>query len=62
MLLVSWLVNYVFEKPIICDMFTLNKIVMACCALHNWLRMTNTTNYFSQGLVDEDNIDEYKIN
>ncbi|XP_022181356.1 putative nuclease HARBI1 [Myzus persicae] len=50
----------VFEKPIACDVSTVDKIILACCALHNWLRITNK-NYFSRGLVDEENLDEYKI-
>lgn len=50
----------VFEKPIACDVSTVDKIVLACCALHSWLRITST-NYFSQGLVDEENIDEYRV-
>lgn len=50
----------VFEKPIACDVSTVDKIILACCALHNWLRITNK-NYFSRGLVDEENLDEYRI-
>lgn len=50
----------VFEILIPCDVSSVDKITISCCALHNWLKITNKI-YISQLLVDEENIDEYKI-
>ena len=33
----------------------------ACCALHNWLRKTDSKVYFTPGTVDEENIDTGEI-
>lgn len=41
----------VFEKPIPLKLETVDKVVLACCSLHNWLRRTNPT-YISTGLID----------
>lgn len=46
----------IFEKPIPYDPEKVDKIVKACCALHNWLRLTED-NYTQQGFIDvEDTI------
>lgn len=47
----------IFEKNIACQLSTVDKIVKACCALHNWLRKTQPRAYFPPGSVDEENID-----
>lgn len=41
----------VFEKPIPLSPEKVDKVVLACCALHNWLRKTGTT-YVPFGLID----------
>nr|XP_022910725.1 putative nuclease HARBI1 [Onthophagus taurus] len=41
----------VFEKAISLKLQSVEKIVLACCTLHNWLRKTNPT-YISRGLID----------
>ncbi|XP_023310997.1 putative nuclease HARBI1 [Anoplophora glabripennis] len=41
----------VFEKPILLSPEKVDKVVLACCALHNWLRKTGTT-YVPFGLID----------
>lgn len=41
----------IFEKPIPLSPEKVDKVVLACCALHNWLRKTGN-NYVSFGLID----------
>lgn len=41
----------VFEKPISLKLESVDKVVLACCTLHNWLRKANPT-YISSGLID----------
>ena len=41
----------VFEKPISLKLETVDKVVLACCTIHNWLRKTNPC-YVSGGLID----------
>lgn len=44
----------VFEKPIPVLPETVDKIIKACCVLHNWLK-TKSTNYIEPGLIDQEN-------
>jgi hypothetical protein len=41
----------IFEKPISLKLETVDKVVVACCALHNWLKKTNPR-YIPSGLTD----------
>lgn len=41
----------IFEKPIPLSPEKVDKVVLACCALHNWLRKTGN-NYVPFGLID----------
>lgn len=47
----------IFEKKIACKLSTVDSIVKAACSLHNWLRKTESNNYFLSGSVDEENLD-----
>lgn len=40
-----------FEKPISLKLETLDKVVLACCAIHNWLKKTNPR-YVTGDLID----------
>lgn len=43
----------IFEKPIPLIADKVDKIVLACCALHNWLRKTSQA-YLPPGLIDHE--------
>lgn len=49
----------VFQKPIATSVPTAIQIVRAACALHNWLRSSSECNYFSPGLIDKEDVDNY---
>lgn len=51
----------IFEKKILCNLSTVDKIVKACCALHNWLRKTASNTYCPPRSVDEEIIDTGEI-
>lgn len=51
----------IFEKPIACLPETVDKIIKACTALHNWLRTTSNTYYTPKGSFDEEDPDSGKI-
>lgn len=51
----------VLDKKIACNLSTTDKIVKACCAIHNWLRKTDSKVYLMPGSVDEENIDTGEI-
>lgn len=42
----------IFEKPIACNVTTVDRIVYAACTLHNWLRYNSTSTYLPNGAVD----------
>lgn len=44
----------VFEKPISLSPEKVDKLVLSCCALHNWLRKTSS--YLPAGLTDSENL------
>lgn len=46
----------IFQKPIATDVNTVDKIVLAACALHNWLRKEKRNNYITHCDVDRDDI------
>lgn len=46
----------VFQKPIATNVETVDKIVLAACALHNWMRKENR-NYLISSDVDREDID-----
>jgi hypothetical protein len=48
----------IFEKPIACQLSTVDRIVRTCCVLHNWLRSTAVNVYLPRGSVDEEDIDQ----
>lgn len=39
---------------------TVDKIIKACCVLHNWLR-TRSASYIQPGLIDEENTNSGEI-
>ncbi|VVC24152.1 Harbinger transposase-derived nuclease domain [Cinara cedri] len=43
----------IFERPIPLIPHKVDKIVFACCAIHNWLRKTSQA-YLSRGLIDHE--------
>jgi len=43
----------IFEKPIPLIPHKVDKIVLACCPIHNWLRKTRQT-YLPPGLIDHE--------
>jgi len=43
----------IFERPIPLIPHKVDKIVLACCAIHNWLRKTNQA-YLPPGLIDHE--------
>lgn len=45
-----------FEKPISLKLETLDKVVLACCAIHNWLKKTNPR-YVMGDLIDHEDED-----
>jgi hypothetical protein len=51
----------VLDKKKSCNLSTADKIVKACCAIHNWLRKTDCKVYLMPGSVDEENIDTGEI-
>lgn len=51
----------IFEKPIPCLPETVDKIIKAFCALHNYLRITSSNNYTPRGSLDEEDIDSGQI-
>ncbi|CAH1993099.1 unnamed protein product [Acanthoscelides obtectus] len=52
----------IFDKKINCKLETVNKIVLAACALHNFLRKTSPAKYLPRGSVDEEDIITGSIN
>lgn len=46
----------IFEKPITLKLETVNKVVLACCAIHNWLKKTNPR-YVMNDQIDYENED-----
>ncbi|KAJ8945478.1 hypothetical protein NQ314_009230 [Rhamnusium bicolor] len=51
----------IFEKPMACLRETVDKIIKACCALHNWMRITSSNNYTPSGSLDEEDIDSGRV-
>lgn len=51
----------IFEKPIPLSPEKVDKIVLACCSLHNWLRRTSSATYLTPGLVDNENLETGEI-
>jgi hypothetical protein len=51
----------VFEKPIACNVTTVDKIVCTACALHNWLTNNAMGTYLPRGSVDTEDIDSGEI-
>lgn len=51
----------IFEKPIPLSPEKVDKIILACCSLHNWLRKASSTNYLTPGLLDHDNLETGEI-
>nr|XP_022900835.1 protein ALP1-like isoform X1 [Onthophagus taurus] len=47
----------VFQKPIAANVDTVDKIVLAACALHNWLRKENRNTYLTSSDVDHEDIE-----
>lgn len=47
----------VFQKPIAADVNTVDKVVLAACALHNWLRCENRNTYISSTDIDREDIE-----
>ncbi|KAJ8968124.1 hypothetical protein NQ317_002987 [Molorchus minor] len=47
----------VFDRKLDVKLSTVNKIVSAACALHNWLATTSRGTYLSRGAIDEENVD-----
>lgn len=48
-------------RPIEAQPRTVDFIIQASCALHNWLRITTAASYFTSGLVDFEDIDNGTI-
>lgn len=48
----------VFEKDISLSLKSrkVNKVILAACSLHNWLRKTNAQNYWPNGIADSENL------
>ncbi|KXJ27548.1 hypothetical protein AC249_AIPGENE7667 [Exaiptasia diaphana] len=42
----------IFRRPIKADVATVEKIVLACVCLHNYLRLTDNANYSPSGFID----------
>ena len=47
----------IFEKKVACQLSTVDRIVKACYALHNWLCKSDSRTYLTLGSVDEERID-----
>ena len=47
----------IFERKVACQLSTVDKIVKACRALHNWLCKSVSKTYLSLGSVDEEGTD-----
>lgn len=45
-----------FQKPISLKLETLDKVVLACCAIHNWLKKTNPR-YVTGDIIDYEDED-----
>jgi hypothetical protein len=45
----------VFERPIVLLSDTVDFVIKASCALHNWLQTANITVYLTSGAVDTEN-------
>jgi hypothetical protein len=43
------------DRKLAVKLGTVNKLVSAACALHNWLVITSKATYFSGGAIDEEN-------
>ena len=52
----------IFYKPIDLKVETIEVLVKAACALHNWLRLTSPRQYFRAGCVDAEDVDSGVIN
>ena len=52
----------IFYKPIDLKVETIEVLVKAACALHNWLRLTSPRQYFPAGCVDAEDVDSGVIN
>lgn len=50
----------IFKRPIDLKPFKVDKIVMATCSLHNWLRKTNNA-YVNPGLVDDEDLNHLHL-
>lgn len=51
----------IFGKPISLAPKKVDAIVLACCALHNWLRKTSAS-YITPGLIDTEHLETGEIN
>jgi len=49
----------VFEKPIATPVPAAIKIVKTACALHDWLQSRPDSNYFSIGVIDNKDLENY---
>lgn len=47
----------VFQTPIAADVNTVDKVVLAACALHNWLRCEHRKTYITSTDVDREDIE-----
>lgn len=47
----------VFQKPIAANVNTVDKVVLATCALHNWLRSENRKTYITSSDIDREDIE-----
>ncbi|KAJ8881201.1 hypothetical protein PR048_017674 [Dryococelus australis] len=51
----------VFDTKLSCKLPTVNKLVRAACALHNWLWITSTATHFPRGAVDDEYFDSAEV-
>lgn len=47
----------VFQKPIAANVNNVDKVVLATCALHNWLRSENRNTYITSTDIDREDIE-----
>ena len=49
------------DRKLAVKLGTVNKLVSAACALHNWLVITSKATYLSSGAIDEENNEKCEI-
>lgn len=51
----------IFQKPISIDVDKADKLIIAACTLHNWLRKSCSTSYTPSNTFDFEDVENYRI-